>query len=397
MSARLKKGISLRLVLDGYGRVGECLSRYEGTRVFVFGGITGEEVITEVISSRRGYIAARVIEVINSSPDRGSIECPYFGLCTGCQWQHISYERQLELKRGLVVRAMSEDGGMADIPVKDIVPAGQRFNYRNHARFTVGEGGMLGYVNRESRQFIRVEYCLLMHRWINDAIATLQGQCMETTQVSVRYGINTGEWLIQPCMNSVTGLEVGQKYFTESLYTRRFRISSSSFFQVNTLQAEKMIAIVKESLDLQGDEIVVDAYAGVGTYSVMLAPYAARIYAVEEAASAIADAQENFKGLDNILPIKARTGDFLESFTDRIDALILNPSRSGCQPEVIKALNLNPPDRIIYVSCNPRTLARDLRLLCTGSFTVEQVAPIDLFPNTVQVENVATLRRRYGK
>ncbi len=394
MSSRVKKGTFLQLKLDGYGRLGEALSLHEGTRVFVFGGISGEEVVAEVVNQRRGYIAARVKEVIHGSPRRTSVACPYFGLCTGCQWQHITYESQLELKHGLVARAMEEDGGMQGVPVGPVVAAVHRLNYRNHARFTIDENGMLGYVNRESRRFVPVEGCLLMHEWINGALSTLQGQCAETTQVSIRYGINTGQWLVQPALKKVAGLEVGQKYFEEALNGRRFRISSSSFFQVNTLSAEKMVGIVKDRLGLTGSGLLVDAYAGVGTYSVMLAPYAAKVYAVEEAASAVSDAEENFKDCDNIVPVKAKTGDFLHSLSERVDALILNPSRSGCQPEVIVSLNERPPERIIYVSCNPRTLGRDLSLLCAGRFRVEEILPIDLFPNTVQVESVAVLQRR---
>ena len=394
MNIRIKKYSSIHLTLDGYGRLGEALSRYEGTRVFVFGGISGEEVIAEVVHSRRGYIAARVVEVLTASPDRKGIECPYFGLCTGCQWQHIAYGQQLEMKRGLVLRALEEDGEMPAIAVAPIVAAENVFYYRNHARFTVGEGGSLGFVNRESRQFVRIEHCILMDRWINGALGLLQGQCSETTQVSVRYGINTGQWLIQPHMNNVRNLEVGQKYFEEELYKRRFRISSSSFFQVNTLQAEKLVGIVKERLNLKGDEVLVDTYAGVGTYSVILAPYAGRVFAIEEAASAVADAGVNFYGLDNITAVKAKTGDFLQAFPQTIDALIINPSRSGCQPEVIDVLKARPPECVVYVSCNPRTLARDLKHLCEGPFTIDEVIPVDLFPNTVQVETIVTLRKR---
>jgi 23S rRNA (uracil1939-C5)-methyltransferase len=189
-------------------------------------------------------------------------------------------------------------------------------------------------------------------------------------------------------------LKVGQQYLEEQLHNYRFRISSPSFFQVNTLQAEKMVDIVKEKLMLKGGEVLVDAYAGVGTYSALLAPYAGRIYAVEEAASAVADAEVNFSGLYNIVAVKARTEDFLTSFSETIHAIIINPSRSGCQSEVIDVLKARPPERIVYVSCNPRTLARDLKLFCGGPFVIGEIIPVDLFPNTVQVENVVTLMRK---
>lgn len=392
MSQAVENSALLNLKLDGMGRLGEALARHNGMRVFVFGGIPGEEVLAEVVRQHRNYAAARVVKVIVPSSQRVEAPCPYFGPCTGCQWQHIRYEHQLELKRRTVQEAMERVGGIAEAPVAPVVPAPETLGYRNHARFTVGPGGTLGFVNRESRRLVPIDRCLLMHPWINQALSQLQGRCGETTQLSIRYGINTGQWLLQPALQaSGAPLTSGQKHYEEALHNKCFRISASSFFQVNTTQAEQLVQLVRERLALAGEELVVDAYAGVGTFAVLMAPFAHRVIAIEESASAIKDAQINIHGLHNVELAQAKTEELLESLPQAPDALILDPPRTGCHPAALRAILLRPPRRIVYVSCDPRALARDLRVLCRGPFILEEVLPIDLFPQTHHIECIATL------
>lgn len=391
MSQACEKSALLTLKLDGMGRLGEALARHNGLRVFVFGGIPGEEVLAEVVRQHRNYVAARVVKVMVPSPQRVEAPCPYFGPCTGCQWQHISYEHQLELKRRMVQEAM-EGAGMVNAPVAPVVPAPQPLGYRNHARFTVGPEGGLGFVNRESRRFVPIDRCLLMHPWINQALSQLQGHCGETTQLSIRYGINTGQWLVQPALRaSQAPVASGQKHYEEALQDKRFRISASSFFQVNTAQAERMVQLVQERLALTGQELVVDAYAGVGTFAVLVAPLARKVLAIEDSASAIQDAQVNIQGLHNVELAQAKTEELLASLPQAPDVLVLDPPRTGCHPAALRAILLRPPQRIVYVSCDPRALARDLRVLCHGPFLLEEVLPIDLFPQTHHIECIATL------
>ncbi|MBI4186541.1 MAG: septum formation protein Maf [Chloroflexi bacterium] len=384
--------LELCLKLTGMGQLGEALARYDGQEAFVFGGIPGEEVLAEIVRRHRGHIAARVVTATVGSPHRVEAPCPYFGPCTGCQWQHISYRRQLELKREVVRQALAREGGMADAPVAAAVPASQVFGYRNHARFTVGPEGSLGFVNRQTRRFVRIDRCLLMHPWINQALSRLQGHCGETTQLSIRYGTNTGDWLIQPALKSAgVALASGQGYYHEALWGKRFRISSPSFFQVNTAQAERMAEVVRQCLALTGEELLVDAYAGVGTFSVLLSAYARNVLAIEVSASAIEDAEVNVQGLTDVKIVHGEAEKLLGSLTRPPDALVLDPPRSGCQPQALQALLMHPPRRIAYVSCDPNTLARDLKVLCHGPFVLEEVTPVDLFPQTHHVECVAAL------
>ena len=396
----------LTLELSGLGRLGEALAEADGKQVYVFGGIPGETVVAEVLREHRGYVAAQVVEVVRPSPHRIEPACGYFGRCTGCQWQHVRYDRQLDMKREIVVDALDRIGGLGDIDVRPMLASPDQLEYRNHARFTISRPprdreeawrpGRLGYVHREIRRHVEVDRCLLMAPWINESLAALQGHVAETTQLSLRYGANTGDWLLQPTMRAAeVPLVSGQKHYTESLLGHTFQVSSPSFFQVNTKQAEQMAVMVIDALQLTGDETVVDAYAGVGTFAVLVSDTAAQVIAVEESAAALADARVNVEGLDNVELRQAKTEDVLmEICTPAASAnvrVILDPPRAGCMPGTLAALIAAPPARIAYASCDPETLARDLKVLTDGPFRIESVQPIDMFPQTHHIECLTTL------
>ena len=389
---------TLRLFLEDWGQVGRAVAHHEGLEVQVFGGIPGEEVLAEVIRHRPGYMAAQVTEVLKSSPYRVSSPCPYFGPCTGCQWQHVDYEHQLRLKRQAVIDALGPVDGFEPSLVSATLPAPEQYGYRNHARFTVGRRkGELGFVNRDSRRFIPVQECLLMHPRINEALAQLQGRCSETSQLSLRYGTATGDFLIQPKLKSgEVPLPSGQKHYREALDGKAFRIAASSFFQVNTPQAERMVELVKEGLELSGKELVVDAYAGVGTFAISLAPHAAEVIAIEESTSAVEDAILNAEGVEGVRFLVGKTEEVLAHLEDRPHGVVLDPPRAGCHERALEALVRLAPRRVVYVSCDPETLGRDLEILCRGAFSLERVQPIDMFPQTHHVECIATLSCREG-
>ena len=387
---------TLTLELRALGRHGEALAETEdGKPVFVFGGIPGETVTAEVVATRRGYVAARVTDVDNPSPHRVEPACRYFGECTGCQWQHIAYERQLEMKRETLADALQRVGGLEVEPLPTL-PSPDTLGYRNHARFTVSkQGGRLGYVHKERRRHVEVQECLLMAPWINHALDSLQGRVAETTQLSLRYGVHTGDYLLQPTFQNMdVPLASGQKHYQEALLGHRFRVSSPSFFQVNTRQAEQMAELVMSQLRLDGSQTVVDAYAGVATFAVLMADRAQRVVAVEESSAAVADARVNVEGIQNVELRQARTEDVLhELAAGGVDAVLLDPPRAGCMPGTLDALLDVPPERVVYVSCDPETLARDLAILTAGPFRIEQVRPVDMFPQTYHIEAVATLVR----
>ena len=382
---------------ESWGRLGEATTVVNGHRVFVFGGIPGEEVVAEVFRERRGYVAARVVEVLKPSPHRIAAPCPYFGPCTGCQWQHISYDAQLQIKRDIVVDALERVGGFDRPPVTGALPSQDRYGYRNHARFTIGKDGSLGFVNKESRQMVPVDSCMIMDPSVNRILGELQGRCAETSQLSVRCGVNTGDFLVQPTLKTAeVSIATGQKHYVESLRGRRFRVASPSFFQVNIRQLDRLVDLVKEELQLSGSELVVDAYAGVGTFALLLAPYAGRVIAIEESPAAVEDALANAYDAPRVEFIQGRTEQVLSELEERPQGLILDPPRKGCHPSALEALRRLKPQRMVYVSCDPATLARDLKSLCRDTFHLEKVRPVDMFPQTHHVECIATLTLRRG-
>ena len=384
-----------RLTLEDMAPLGDTYALYEDQTISVFGGIPGEEVVASIVRykrRRKQHVSGIVVEVVKPSPHRVAPPCPYFGPCSGCQWQHIDYSHQLELKRNAVLEQMGRYPELEDIQVDPTLPSPQQFNYRNHARFTVRDGGTLGFVNRIRRRFVKIAECMLMTPWINEILGTLQGKVAETSQLTMRYGINTGDWLVQPILhNEDVPIASGQGHYKERLLDRPFRIASPSFFQVNTKQAERLAELVRDRLGLSGTELVVDAYAGVGTFAVLLAPFARMVVAIEESSAALKDAAINTLGISNLEFVEGRTEEVLDELPDDPDAVVLDPPRAGCHPDALQALVRRSPRRVVYVSCEPETLARDLSLLVQAGFRLERLEPIDMFPQTYHVECVATL------
>ncbi len=383
-------------LLDEIGPLGDCLVDFEGQRINVFGGIPGEEVVARIVRYRRRrkhMVSGLVTEVIGASPYRVDAPCQYFVACTGCQWQHILYSHQLVLKRGYVERELAAYPSLSGVNIQPTIPAPDLFGYRNHARFTIRREGSPGFVNRITRRFVQTDECMLMTAGINRLSGELRGKSQETNQLSIRYGTNTDDWLIQPTLkNEDISLASGQTHYTERMLGKRFRVASPSFFQVNTAQAERLTTLVGEMLQLTGAETVVDAYAGVGTFAILLADSAKQIIAVEESAAAIKDAAINANGIANLEFREGKTEDVLNTLELRPDAVILDPPRSGCHPTALAEISRWAPARTAYVSCDPEALGRDLDILVRGGLQVESVQPIDMFPQTHHIETVALLR-----
>ena len=382
----------LRVTFTDIAPQGDAFARHDGEVVFAAYGIPGEEAIVLAKRGRR-FFFGEVVALLRESPYRIAPRCQHFGKCTGCQWQHIDYPFQLALKRQMVVRQLRERGNFHDPPVLATVPAAEAWHYRNHARFSVDSQGQLGFVHRETHRFIPIDLCHLMHPWINSMLAELQGKCAGAHQVAVRYGVNTGEWLLQPKLPQIA-MESGQPCYEEELLGRRFRISSPSFFQVNTPQAERLVEVLCDRLHPKGTELVIDVFAGVGTFATLLAPLVGKVVAIEESAAAVKDAAVNITGLGNVEFLQGKAEDVLPQLMDVPDAAILDPPRVGCHRRAIAALLQLSPRKIIYVSCEPATLARDLRVLCEGGYRLVAVQPVDMFPQTYHVECVATLVRQ---
>jgi 23S rRNA (uracil1939-C5)-methyltransferase len=363
--------------------------------VFADYGIPQESTVVEIEDERAGVLTGRVVEVLEPSPHRIEPPCAYFGQCGGCQWQHIDYPHQLELKRHIVAEQLRRIGRFEDAPVSPTLGCENPWGYRNHIRFTAKPRGEVGYVQRGTHRFLRIDRCLIADERVNQALALVQGRCGGLHQVAFRIGVNTGEALVHPDLSSIEpSIESAQRWYHEELLGKRFRISAASFFQTNTRQAERLIELVSEKLAPTSGETLVDAYAGVGTFAVILAPLVRDVIAIEESAAAVDDAMVNITGIDNIQYYRGKTEEVLADVDAPVDSLILDPPRQGCHPAALEAVLKVARERIAYVSCDPSTLSRDLRVLVDGGFDLIDVTPVDMFPQTYHIECVASLRRR---
>jgi 23S rRNA (uracil1939-C5)-methyltransferase len=382
------------LTLTDMAYEGHAIGRLDDLVVFAEYGIPGETVAVEIYRKNADFANARVVEVLQSSPDRVEAPCPYYGVCGGCHWQHINYERQLQLKRHVVQEQLRRIGKFESQPVNETIGAADPWGYRNHLRLSTGRHGDLGFMRRGSHRFLPIDRCLIADPKINDAIALLQGKGAGLHQVELRAGVNTGELMVQPDMTDrEPSAPPGSKVYRESLLGREFQISAPSFFQSNTAQAERLVRLVREKLDPQPDELLLDAYAGVGTFAALFAADVREVIGIEESPAAVADAAVNLAGMANARYIEGKVEAVLPELREQPDAVILDPSRLGCHPTVIDAVLSLGPRKLVYVSCDPATLARDLRLLVDGGFELLDVTPLDMFPQTYHIECVANLRR----
>ena len=370
---------------------GASLCRLEDGRViFVSFAGPGEQVDVVIEKTHADYLEGAVARVIVPSPDRVAPACALFGECGGCQLQHLAYPAQLAAKAGIVREQMERIGRLDAAVVRPIRGAAEPWAYRNHARFSTGHTfGDLGFVHRRGRGLLTVESCPIAHPTVNETLTKLQRLGKGLHQVQVRCCEATGSLLINPAVPGAP-IETGQRVYTERLAGHDFRVSDSAFFQVNAAQAEVMVELIAEALPTAG-ELLVDGFAGVGTFAVLFADRFERVIAIEESASAAKDAIINIGETPNVVILAGKVEDVLPELGVVPDAVILDPPRPGCAPAVIDALNAFHAKAIVYVSCNPSTLARDLRLLVDGGYRLDWVTPLDMFPQTGHIECVSRL------
>ena len=423
--------------------------REDGYTLFVQGALPGERVTVEIFDPHKRFARARLVCIDKPSIERVLPACPWFGECGGCQVMHASSALQLRYKRQKVVDALKRIGNIeeADQLVVDCIPSPLCLGYRNKIQLPVrGEEGSLkiGLFAAGSHKLVEIEKCLI-HDMAGQEIlhkathllqmSGLSGYSPETHQGDLRHillktGIKTREALLllvsripkNPALeklgetllsadprlqgivlnyhptasNTILGNDysvlAGKSFFEEQLGTLRFRISSASFFQVNPLQAENLFNQVLHWTKALKPRLLIDAYCGVGTLALFLAEAAEKVIGFEPVQAAVQDAQENglLNGIRNAIFYASRAEEQID-LLKTADLLLLNPPRKGCNPAVLQAALAGNPKNIIYISCNPSTLARDLALL--QGYRLVEAKPFDLFPQTAHVETACLLMR----
>lgn len=406
---------TLKLTQIAHG--GPALGRHNGKVFFVPYALPGETVAVEVETSKKGWARARLVEVVEPSPDRVVAACPHFGpdACGGCQWQHISYSAQLAYKTEVVRDQLSRLGGLTEVPVRATRPVGDPWGYRNHVQLHVSSGG-LGYVSADLQGVEPINTCPIMHPLVAELFDELDIEIEGLERLSLRAGVNTGQQLVifetsddEPFelmvdrpVSCVLMLSdgtpvtlVGNAHLVERVAGFEFRVSAGSFFQVNTAGAEVLVDTVAGYLSPHPHETLLDLYCGVGLFSLALASRIGQVIAVEGHSGAVADARFNIKlaGIDNVTIIEDDVERALTNLELAVQAAIVDPPRSGCGPDVVAALVALRPERLVYVACDPATLARDAKSLTSAGYNLVEVQPLDLFPQTYHVESVGLFVR----
>ena len=392
----------IELELTGFAAGGVAMGRAPDGRVaFVEFGIPGERVVAEIMSEESSYIEARTVMVREASPQRVEPRCEYYGRCGGCQLQHINYGEQLRLKTGVVREQMRRIGHFEDAEIDDLlremIGMADPWAYRNHMRFTVRRDGDIGFMEHGTHRFLRIDHCEIALPEANRTLRNAQGRTMQTKQLTVRAGEHTGEVLVQPKLRWRPGrrgnVRSGQQHYHELLRGARYQVSSPAFFQVNSRQAERLIELVVARARAVQPRLVADAYSGVGTFAVALAQVVPDVVTIEASSAAGDDAEVNLAPYENVRRITGTVEDELPQLDPQPDVVIVDPPRVGLDASIIETIVDSDVRRVVYVSCDPATLARDLRRFVDGGFTIDEMQPIDMFPHTQHIECITTLDR----
>lgn len=408
----------ISLELTGIAHGGSAIGRHEGRAIFVPYGIPGEQVRVRIIQDKGRFAIAEIVEVLTPSPDRIEAPCPYFGKdrCGGCQFQFIDYARQLTLKQQVVRDQLARLGGLPDVVVHPTLPSPAPYAYRSHATFHIAPDGKLGFIKTDHRTVLPVDDCLLLSPALHDAFAAAHTKRF-TPGARIRFQSGNEGQPIHFAMGDVTddvaetlpdkpsqrtshkdrhsnaapSTSEGEVYY--KIKDRTFRVSAGSFFQVNLAQAEKLVDLVMDRLNLQGDEHILDLYSGVGLFTAFLAKQAAHVSGIELFAPAVEDASVNLSEYENIDLYVGKIESILTRLTNHYHAAVVDPPRSGMDAPALEALISLQPHQIVYVSCDPATLARDAKRLTTAGYTLGNVQPVDMFPQTYHIECVAHFMR----
>ncbi|WP_025026123.1 23S rRNA (uracil(1939)-C(5))-methyltransferase RlmD [Caldalkalibacillus mannanilyticus] len=452
----VRKNDYIELHIDGLTHEGMGVGKHEGFTIFVKDALPQEQVKVKIILVKKNFAVGRLLEIIKESEHRVEPSCTIFQQCGGCQLQHLSYEEQLKQKQQQVADNMKRIAGLdlEKVMIHPTLGMENPWRYRNKAQVPIGEqeGGLVGgFYKQGTHEIIEMKECLIQHEQNDQAVQKVkeiayrlglrayqeEGHQGLLRHVVIKYGFSSGEVMIVLVTNGdeiprqeelvqgireefpqlkslvqnintkktnvIFGAETkvlwGEEYIYDSIGDIQFAISARSFYQVNPVQTKVLYDKALDYADLTGNEIVIDAYCGIGTISLFLAQKAKKVLGVEIVPEAIADAKRNAKlnGIENV--------EFAVGEAEKVipwwkaqglapDVIVVDPPRKGCDIALLETMIEMKPQRIVYVSCNPSTLARDLKVLEQGGFETKEIQPVDMFPHTSHVECCSLLVRK---
>jgi len=454
MQAVVTKNDQIEIKIEDIGSEGEGIGKYEGYTLFVKDTVMGDIALVQVMKTGKTFGYAKLLKLITPSEYRCEPKCPIASKCGGCQLQHVTYSKQLEYKEDKVRNCLTRIGGFDSFTMEPIIGMEEPYYYRNKSQFPVGkdkEGNLeIGFYASRTHSIIDTDQCCIGAE-INDEIIVFMRYFIEKYKIEpyeeeshrgllrhilIRVGFATEEVMVCLVINGtelphqeelIQGLQkikgmtsiclnvnkyrtnviLGEKiiplwgadYITDSIGDIKYRISPLSFYQVNPVQTKKLYDTVLEYADLHGDEVVWDLYCGIGTISLFLAKNAKKVYGVEIVAAAVEDAKTNAQinditnteffigAVEEVLP-----GIFKKE-NSQADIIVVDPPRKGCDQSLLDTILAILPKKIVYVSCDPATLARDLKYLCEKGYQLEKVKSVDQFCHSVHVETVVKLKK----
>lgn len=450
----VNKNQTIELTFEDITHDGNGVGKINGYPIFVTNVLPGEKAKVKVIKVKKNFAVGRRLELIEASPDRVEPPCNVFYKCGGCQLQHMSYDMQLKMKQNQVKSALAKFAHITDTPVEPTLGMEDPWRYRNKVQIPVGEKDsklITGFYRPRSHDIIdEMERCIVTSEVNDDLVDIVREIANELgipayneethrgvlRHIMVRSGENTGQTMLviitrtnkipkqdefiqrilekQPNITSImhnvnpdrTNVILGKKikclwgeaYIYDTIGDVKFAISALSFYQINPKQTKVLYDKALEYANLTGGETVIDAYCGIGSISLFLAQKAKKVYGVEIVPQAIQDAKKNAKlnDMDNTEFIVGQAEEVMPAWKEnglKPDVIVVDPPRKGCDEALLHAMVEMNPKRIVYVSCNPSTFARDLVILTEGGYKLNKVQPVDMFPQTSHVECVALMSR----
>ncbi len=445
---KLREGKVYTGTVEGYSSEGLGIVKLDGAVVFVPRSVRGEEIDLKITKVMKTAATGEIVKIRKASPERANPECPHFGKCGGCDFQHLSYTEELWAKRQRVQDALTRLGG-TDLKVEEILGAKDPMHYRNKSQYPVGADGAIGFFQARSHKVVPIDRCLIQSE-ISDKTAKAVGAWMKRYKIAP-YDEQTGKGLvrhvyvrvnkkgeslccvvlngkqaprepelaayIQSAAPKTVGVVInvntrrgnvilgdqyrtiwGEYYLMDTLCGLTFKLSVPSFYQVNRAQAEVLYGKALEFAGLTGEETVLDLYCGTGTITLCMASKAKKVIGAEIVAPAIADAKQNAERnkIENAEFFCGDAADIaakLESEGLRPDVITVDPPRKGLSPEVISSVAGMDPKRVVYVSCDPATLGRDIKIFAGFGYKAVRAVAVDMFPATCHVETVCLLTK----